>query len=56
MVEEKIEKTAISIRSVVTNYAKSLRYLQGLDRDGRPEFSIREWMTDTRYDSSWMFI
>lgn len=56
LVEEKIEKTAISIRSVVTNYAKSLRYLQGLDRDGRPEFSIREWMTDTRYDSSWMFI
>ena len=56
LVEEKIEKTAISIRSVVTNYAKSLRYLQGLDRDGRPGFSIREWMTDERYDSSWMFI
>ncbi|MEJ5174672.1 type IV conjugative transfer system coupling protein TraD [Erwinia sp. MYb416] len=56
LVEEKIEKTAISIRSVVTNYAKSLRYLQGLDRDGRPEFSIREWMTDEKYDSSWMFI
>ena len=56
LVEEKIEKTAISIRSVVTNYAKSLRYLQGLDRDGRPEFSIREWMTDAKYDSSWMFI
>lgn len=56
LVEEKIEKTAISIRSVVTNYAKSLRYLQGLDRDGRPEFSIREWMTDQKYDNSWMFI
>lgn len=34
LVEEKIEKTAISIRSVLTNYAKSLRYLQGLDKEG----------------------
>ena len=56
LVEEKIEKTAISIRSVLTNYAKSLRYLQGLDRSGRPEFSVREWMTDAQYDNSWLFI
>jgi len=56
LVEEKIEKTAISIRSVVTNYAKALRYLQGLDREGKPEFSIREWMTDAQYDKSWLFI
>lgn len=56
LVEEKIEKTAISIRSVVTNYAKALRYLQGLDQEGKPEFSIREWMTDAQYDSSWLFI
>ncbi|MGC1041576.1 type IV conjugative transfer system coupling protein TraD [Pantoea agglomerans] len=56
LVEEKIEKTAISIRSVLTNYAKSLRYLQGLDKEGKPEFSIREWMTDAQYDNSWLFI
>lgn len=56
LVEEKIEKTAISIRSVVTNYAKALRYLQGLDKEGKPEFSIREWMTDPQYDKSWLFI
>lgn len=56
LVEEKIEKTAISIRSVLTNYAKSLRYLQGLDKEGKREFSIREWMTDAQYDSSWLFI
>lgn len=56
LVEEKIEKTAISIRSVVTNYAKALRYLQGLDQEGKPEFSIREWMTDAQYDKSWLFI
>ncbi|RHW56179.1 type IV conjugative transfer system coupling protein TraD, partial [Cronobacter sakazakii] len=41
LVEEKIEKTAISIRSVVTNYAKALRYLQGLDDGTKPPFTIR---------------
>ncbi|WP_323612588.1 type IV conjugative transfer system coupling protein TraD [Pectobacterium versatile] len=56
LVEEKIEKTAISIRSVVTNYAKALRYLQGLDDGKRPSFTIRNWMTDEKYDNSWLFI
>ncbi|ELY2676447.1 type IV conjugative transfer system coupling protein TraD [Cronobacter sakazakii] len=56
LVEEKIEKTAISIRSVVTNYAKALRYLQGLDDGTKPPFTIREWMTSGRYDNSWLFI
>ncbi|MGG1955108.1 type IV conjugative transfer system coupling protein TraD [Enterobacter cloacae] len=56
LVEEKIEKTAISIRSVVTNYAKALRFLQGLDDGTKPPFTIREWMTQERYDSSWLFI
>ncbi|EPS4380411.1 MULTISPECIES: type IV conjugative transfer system coupling protein TraD [Enterobacteriaceae] len=56
LVEEKIEKTAISIRSVVTNYAKALRYLQGLDDGTRPPFTIRDWMTQARYDNSWLFI
>jgi type IV conjugative transfer system coupling protein TraD len=56
LVEEKIEKTAISIRSVVTNYAKALRYLQGLDDGVKPPFTIREWMTSEKYDDSWLFI
>lgn len=56
LVEEKIEKTAISIRSVVTNYAKALRYLQGLDDGSKPPFTIRDWMTREQYDSSWLFI
>lgn len=37
LVDGKIEKTAISIR-VLTNYVKSLRYLQGIDRPGREKF------------------
>lgn len=56
LVEEKIEKTAISIRSVVTNYAKSLRFVQGLDKSGKPSFTIKSWMLDEEYDHSWLFI
>ncbi|MFK3662742.1 type IV conjugative transfer system coupling protein TraD [Scandinavium sp. NPDC088450] len=56
LVEEKIEKTAISIRSVVTNYAKALRYLQGLDDGTRAPFTIREWMTQEQHSNSWLFI
>lgn len=34
LVEEKIEKTAISIRAVLTNYVKAIRYLQGIEHNG----------------------
>ncbi|BEM95208.1 conjugal transfer protein TraD (plasmid) [Serratia marcescens] len=43
LVDGKIEKTAISIRSVLTNYAKALRYMQGVEKLGAP-FTIRDWM------------
>ncbi|VCY48716.1 Coupling protein TraD [Klebsiella pneumoniae] len=43
LVEEKIEKTAISIRAVLTNYVKAIRYLQGIEKNGEP-FTIRDWM------------
>ncbi|ELP5717440.1 type IV conjugative transfer system coupling protein TraD (plasmid) [Enterobacter asburiae] len=45
LMEEKVEKTAISIRGVLTNYVKALRYMQGIEHTGRPRFAIREWMT-----------
>ncbi len=44
LMEEKVEKTAISIRGVLTNYVKALRYMQGIERTGKPRFAIREWM------------
>jgi len=44
LMEEKVEKTAISIRGVLTNYVKALRYLQGIERNGKPPFAIRHWM------------
>ncbi len=39
LVEEKIEKTAISIRAVLTNYVKAIRYLQGIERTGSRSLS-----------------
>ncbi|WP_446443421.1 type IV secretion system DNA-binding domain-containing protein [Pseudocitrobacter faecalis] len=45
--EEKIEKTAISIRAVLTNYVKAIRYLQGIENNGE-SFTIRDWMRGVR--------
>lgn len=57
LVDGKIEKTAISIRSVLTNYVKAIRYLQGIERRGKP-FTIRQWMQNARDDGNngWLFI
>lgn len=57
LVEEKIEKTAISIRAVLTNYVKAIRYLQGIECHGEP-FTIRDWMRGVREDGNngWLFI
>lgn len=58
LVDGSIEKTAISIRSVLTNYVKSLRYLQGIDREGKKPFTIRDWMqgNSDKKHSGWLFI
>lgn len=58
LVDGKIEKTAISIRSVLTNYVKSLRYLQGIDKPGREKFTIRDWMKGQadKKQNGWLFI
>ncbi|WP_282808528.1 type IV secretion system DNA-binding domain-containing protein, partial [Hafnia alvei] len=57
LVDEKIEKTAISIRAVLTNYVKAIRYLHGIERNGEP-FTIRDWMRGVREDGNngWLFI
>lgn len=58
LVDGKIEKTAISIRSVLTNYVKAMRYLQGIDRRDKPKFTIRKWMQGTKVGAKnpWLFI
>ncbi|MEJ1268979.1 type IV secretion system DNA-binding domain-containing protein [Pantoea ananatis] len=57
LVEEKIEKN----RHLDTLGADQLRQVAALpagelDKEGKPEFSIREWMTEKQYDNSWLFI
>lgn len=58
LVDGKIEKTAISIRSVLTNYVKAMRYLQGIEKNGKPRFTIREWMRGVKdgEKNGWLFI
>lgn len=51
LVSEKIEKTAISIKSVLATYLKSLKYV----KDGNDAFSIRKWVQDDT-QSNWLFI
>lgn len=51
LVSEKAEKTAISIKSVLTTYLKSLQYV----KDEPNSFSIRRWMQDDN-QSNWLFI
>ena len=51
LVSEKIEKTAISIKSVLTTYMKSLGYV----KDEENSFSIRKWIQNDS-QSNWLFI
>lgn len=55
LVSGKIEKTAISIRSVITTYLKSMQSLQGLDKSGQELFSIRDYILNEE-KSGWLFI
>lgn len=51
LMSEKTEKTAISIKSVLATYLKSLCYI----RDEQDPFSIRHWIHDDNA-SGWLFI
>lgn len=55
LVSGKIEKTAISIRSVITTYLKSLQSLTGLAEKGLSPFSIRDYILD-EHRKGWLFI
>lgn len=55
LVSGKIEKTAISIRSVITTYLKSLQSLKGLDNESKPKFTIRDYILDEN-QKGWLFI
>lgn len=46
LVDGKAEKTTASIRNVITTYAKSLAYMQGLENRTEKTFTIRNWISD----------
>jgi type IV conjugative transfer system coupling protein TraD len=60
LVSKEIEKTAISIKSVLATYTKALRYLEGLNKSDKPKFSIKKWVneaaTSEKSQKSWLFI
>lgn len=58
LVSDKIEKTATSIRSVISAYLKSLRFLTQLDKKDNKKFSIRHWIQNEKNDNhdQWLFI
>ncbi len=55
LVSSRIEKTAISIRSVITTYLKSLQSLKGLNNEDRETFTIRDYILNPEH-SGWLFI
>ena len=65
LTSDKIEKTAISIRSVITTYLKSLRFMTAVEGAGeKPKFSIRDWICNERCERNernrkndgWLFL
>ena len=58
LTSDKIEKTAISIRSILTTYVKSLRFLRGIEEGGKSVFSMRRWVQETAKGekNNWLFI
>ena len=55
LVSNKIEKTAISIRSVITTYLKSMQSLEGLNQSNEEAFSIRDYILNPN-QRGWLFI
>jgi len=53
LTSDKIEKTAISIRSVITTYLKSLRFMTAVEQaNEKPKFCIRDWVSNERNKGS----
>lgn len=55
LVEGSIEKTAITIRTVLGSYARALRCCQGLDKQGGEKFSVSQWIRNADQDA-WIFL
>jgi type IV conjugative transfer system coupling protein TraD len=59
LISDKIEKTSLSIRSVMATYTKSLKFLTGLEQKQKPKFCIKDWLNDKDKkdkNDEWLFI
>ncbi|NIF23933.1 type IV conjugative transfer system coupling protein TraD [Candidatus Pantoea multigeneris] len=58
LVDQSVEKTAMTIRIILSTYVRSLRYLQGLSERGMSSFNIRDWLAteDAAGDNPWIFL
>jgi type IV conjugative transfer system coupling protein TraD len=55
LVSDKIEKTALSIKSVLITYLRSLKYVKDYTEGKKEAFSIRKWIRDDS-QTNWLFI
>lgn len=57
LVSTKAQKTAISIKSILATYVKSLRFLADIEEKNTQAFSIRNWIHDEAANrGSWLFL
>ena len=58
LVSTKAQKTAISIKSILATYVKSLRFLAEMEEEtNKKPFSIRNWVQDEESNrGSWLFL
>jgi len=54
LVAESVEKMALSIKSTLSTYCKSLLYLK--NEGTKPLFSVKRWINSEQQQDSWIFI
>ena len=55
LMSDKVEKMAISVRSMITTYVRSLQSLRGLEESDKKPFCIRDYILNEETDG-WLFI
>ena len=55
LMSDKVEKMAISVRSIITAYVRCLQSLGGIEESGKKSFCIRDYILD-EYAQGWLFI
>jgi len=55
LTSDKAEKTSASIRAVLANDLKALRFLSGTEKSNKPPFCIRDWIANEE-DQGWVFL